>query len=63
MQGLEQDPDPDTKGMLLINRAMLLHHHGDRDGALAILGELALDPQSTLGVEMMAKAMLAQIVG
>ena len=61
-QGLEHDPDPDTKGVLLINRAMFLHHRGDRDSAIAILGELALDPQSTLGVEMMAKAMLAQVV-
>jgi len=48
--------------MLLINRAMLLHRRGDRDGAIAILGQLALDPQSTLGVEMMAKAMLVQVV-
>jgi hypothetical protein len=48
--------------MLLINRAMVLHGRGDHDGAVAILGPLALDPQSTLGVEMMAKAMLARIV-
>jgi len=62
MRGLEHDPDRETKGMLLINRAMLLHRRGDVDGAIAILGELALDPQSTLGVETMAKAMLARIV-
>jgi tetratricopeptide (TPR) repeat protein len=61
-RGLEHDPDPDTKGMLLINRALILHHRGDHDGALKILGELALDPQSTLGTEMLAKATLAQLV-
>ena len=48
--------------MLLINRAMILHRRGDRDGAIKILGELALDPESTLGTETLAKATLAQVV-
>jgi len=61
-RGLENDPDPETKGMLLINRASVLHRRGDRDGAIKILGELSLDPESTLGTEMLAKAMLAQVV-
>lgn len=60
-RGLAHDPDSETKGMLLINRALVLHRRGDRDGAVKILGELALDPQSTLGTEMLAKATLAQI--
>ena len=61
-QGLEHDPDPETKGMLLINRALILHRRGEHDSAVTILGELALDPQSTLGTETLAKAMLAQVV-
>jgi tetratricopeptide (TPR) repeat protein len=61
-RGLEHDPDPETKGMLLINRALVLHRRNDRDGAVKILGELALDPQSTLATEMLAKATLAQVV-
>jgi tetratricopeptide (TPR) repeat protein len=61
-RGLEHDPDPETKGMLLINRALVLDRRNDRDGAVKILGELALDPHSTLSTEMLAKATLAQIV-
>jgi tetratricopeptide (TPR) repeat protein len=61
-RGLEHDPDPETKGMLLINRALVLHRRGDRDGAIQILGELSLDPESTLATEMLAKATLAQVV-
>jgi len=61
-RGLEHDPDPETKGMLLINRALVLHRRGNRDDAIQILGELSLDPASTLGTEMLAKATLAQVV-
>lgn len=62
MHGLEHNPDPDTKGMLLINHALILHRRGQREGAVKILAELALDPQSTMGTEMLAKATLAQVV-
>jgi tetratricopeptide (TPR) repeat protein len=61
-RGLEHDPDLETKGMLLINRALVLHRRDDRDGAVKILGELALDPQSTLSTEALAKATLAQVL-
>jgi len=62
-RGLEHDPDPETKGVLLINRAFILHRRGDREGAIQILGELALDPRSTLSSELLAKAALAEVVG
>ena len=62
-RGLENDPDGETKGMLLLNKAMILDHRGDHDGAVQILGGLALDPEATLGAEVLAKAALAQIVG
>ncbi|WP_437736377.1 tetratricopeptide repeat protein [Sorangium sp. So ce1335] len=61
-RGLEHEPDGETKGMLLLNKALILDRRGDRDGAIKILGELALDPQSTLATEMLAKATLAQLV-
>ena len=61
-RGLEHDPDPETRGVLLINRAMVLHRRGDRAGAIQILGELSLNPESTLGTEILAKATLAHFV-
>lgn len=61
-RGLACEPDGETKGMLLINKALILDRRGDRDGAVKILGELALDPQSTLATEALAKATLLQIV-
>ena len=61
-RGLEHDPDAETKGMLLINRAFILHGRGDVEGAVKILGELALDPESTLSTELLAKATLAHFI-
>ena len=56
------DPDGETRGILLINKAVILHRRGDRDGAVKILGELALDPRSTLGTEALARATLASLL-
>jgi len=61
-RGLECNPDPDTKGMLLISKASVLARRGDRDGAMSILGELALSPESTLATEHHAKAALALLI-
>ena len=58
-QGLSHEPDPETKGVLLINKAIVLDGRGDHAGADRILGELALDPGSTLSTEAMAKATLS----
>jgi len=60
-RGLAGEPDGETRGMLLINKALLLQHT-DPDAAVAVLGGLALDPQSTLGAETMARIVLAQLV-
>lgn len=62
-RGLAADPDADTRGMLLIRRALILHGRGQSAEALQILGELALDPDSTLAAESIAKYALAQMVG
>lgn len=61
-RGLEADPDPETRGILLINRALILDQRGERAGAITILGELALDPASTLATETLAKATLARFL-
>lgn len=61
-KGLDGNPDAETSGVLLINRALILARRGERENAIKVLGELALDPGSTLGTEMMAKAALASIV-
>jgi tetratricopeptide (TPR) repeat protein len=58
-RGLAANPDAETKGMLEINKALVLNLKGDRDAAVRMLGELALDPKSTFGTEHSAKAALS----
>ncbi len=60
--GLDGDPDGETRGILLLNKALILHRRGERSEAIAILGELALDPSSTLATETLAKATLARLI-
>ncbi len=60
--GLKASPDAETRGMLLINKALVLHQRGELGAAVAILGELALDPASTLTTQTLAKATLAQVI-
>jgi tetratricopeptide (TPR) repeat protein len=57
--GLAANPDRGTKGMLEINKALVLNLRGKHDEAVRLLGELALDPNSTLGTEHSAKAALS----
>jgi tetratricopeptide (TPR) repeat protein len=60
-RGLAANPDSETKGILQINRALILKRKGDREGAVRVLGGLALDPASTYATEHMAKVTLASI--
>jgi hypothetical protein len=60
--GLAGDPDAETRGMLLLNQAVLLDLAGDKAAAVRILGELALDPSATLGGEALAKFALGRIL-
>jgi len=60
--GMSENPDDETKGILLINKAAILNRQGNRDAATKILGDLALDPESTLGTESMAKFTLRSIL-
>jgi tetratricopeptide (TPR) repeat protein/tRNA A-37 threonylcarbamoyl transferase component Bud32 len=59
--GLAANPDRETKGFLLINKALIMDRSGDREGAVRLLAELALDPGSTLHTEHLAKFTLANI--
>lgn len=61
-KGLKANPDVETKGFLLINKALVLHNRGRKAEAIQILGELALDPTSPLDIEAIAKKSLAMIV-
>lgn len=60
-KGLAADPDAETKGILRINKALVLNGQGNHESAIRLLGELALDPQSTYATEQMAKASLAML--
>jgi tetratricopeptide (TPR) repeat protein len=60
--GLAAQPDAETKGMLEINKALVLNLKGDHAAAVRLLGELALDPKSTFGTEHSAKAALSVLV-
>jgi tetratricopeptide (TPR) repeat protein len=60
-KGLAANPDDETKGILLINKALIQDRNGDHDGAVRLLGELALDPSSTYATEHLAKVALAGV--
>mgnify|MGYP002631229818 CR=1 FL=1 len=61
-RGIEANPDPETLAMLLLNKAALLDRIGRTDEAINILGELIVDPASTLSGEALAKKVLAPLV-
>ncbi|NLY00137.1 MAG: tetratricopeptide repeat protein [Rhodopirellula sp.] len=60
-KGLAAKPDRETKGMLLINKALTLNEQGDTGSAKAIHGNLALDPETAFGNEHLAKQTLGFI--
>jgi len=60
--GLMYEPDDETKGALLLNKALALDRQGKKGDAVKILGSLALDPQSTMNSEITAKFALRQIL-
>jgi tetratricopeptide (TPR) repeat protein len=60
-KGLAANPDSETKGILLINKALIMDRSEDHEAAVRLLGELALDPASTNATEHLAKVTLANI--
>jgi tetratricopeptide (TPR) repeat protein len=59
--GLKTNPDPDTKGMLLINKALILNMENKAQEAIQILGELIFNSNSTLATVELAKFTLRTI--
>lgn len=60
-KGLAASPDRETEGMLLINKALILHEQGDAGTAKSILGNLVLNPDTTFANEHLARQTLAMI--
>lgn len=60
-QGLSKDPDADTKGILLINKAIVLNEKGKKDEAKQILGKLIFSQDATIGNVELAKFTLKSI--
>ena len=61
-KGLNTNPDQETKGFLLMNKAITLATTGNESKAVEILGKLALDPQSPLDIELLSKKTLAMVL-
>ena len=59
--GLSKQPDLETKGSLLINKALVLDMQNKTKEAIQILGNLVLDSEVTLANEAMGKFVLAQL--
>ena len=60
-KGLEQNPDMETKGMLLINKALAINEDGNNKKASEILTNVIFDKNSTFGNIEMAKFVLNNI--
>jgi tetratricopeptide (TPR) repeat protein len=61
-RGLAANPDPETRGMLMINRALLMDRRGEHRAAIESLGALALDADSPLDIQALAKVSLKQML-
>jgi tetratricopeptide (TPR) repeat protein len=60
-KGLSKNPDQETKGILLINQAILLNNEGKQENAKEILGNLIFSPHVTRGNLELAKFTLKSI--
>ena len=58
-KGLAADPDAETRGMLLINQALVKDIQGQNNEAKTILGQLIFDESTTLANVEMAKFVLS----
>lgn len=62
-KGLSLNPDLETKGNLLINKAIYFSNSNRLDESKEILGKLIMDRKTTIGVREGAKFVLSQIIG
>lgn len=58
-RGLAADPDDETYGMLVLNKALLIGRRGQRAQGRRMLQELIADKRCTVGVEALAKMSIA----
>jgi tetratricopeptide (TPR) repeat protein len=62
-QGLSKNPDAETKGILLMNKAAILNLQGKKEEAIKILGELIFSADVTTSNLELAKFTLNSIAG
>jgi tetratricopeptide (TPR) repeat protein len=61
-QGFNADPDAETKGVLLINKALVLDLQSKKEEAKKILGEMIFSKETTLANIELAKFALSSII-
>lgn len=61
-RGLASHPDVETRGFLMLNKAAVLHHQGQKAEAMKILGELALDPSAPTDIVFLAKKTISNFL-
>ncbi len=61
-KGLTLNPDVETKGILLINMALIIHDEGNKEQSIKILTDLIFDSNSTFGNIELAKFVLNNII-
>jgi len=60
-QGLSKNPDADTKGILEINKAIILNENGKKEEAKQLLANLIFSPEVTMANKESAKFTLQSI--
>lgn len=60
-QGLSGNPDEETKGILLLNKAMILHEKGDSETAKKLLAEIIESQETTISNSEIAKVAMKSI--
>jgi len=60
-QGLSAGPDPETYGILMINKALAYDQGGEHERAIAILEALIAEPESTFATKGIAQKTLKQM--
>lgn len=61
VRGLAATPDPETAGVLQVNRALILDRRGERAEAIAIVRAIVDDPAATLASAQFAEVVLTQL--
>ncbi len=61
-QGLSANPDAETYGLLMINKALVLSRGGEQDKAISMLGALGTNSKSTIATVMLAKETIANLL-